>query len=438
MTAKSLAILAGVAGVIAVGAYLVATSRSGGVSSEATGGGALVFPDLAGKGDSVTAISVRTGGQETLVHKLDKGAWGISSRDDYPADVEKIRKIVQDLAQAKIAEAKTSKPELYERLGVQDADAKDSKSTLLTLKAGDAPVASIIIGNTPATRGDNPMAAPLPGVFARKAGDAQAVLLDKAIELPTGAAGWMKTDVLSLDGQRVNSAVFKQSAEPGGESKDGQPPSGPKPEEMFTLVKDRPSDPGFSVASMPAGRTLRTPTAPAPIATVLSYVTIDDAAAAKVVDGLTPVSVGTFKTFDGLVVESKLFVKDSKNWLTLAASYEAPPMPEVPAEATKDESKKEEGKPDEGKKDEIKPADPKVEAEKKYKETAEKVQKEVADLNARLKPWAFQIPDFKAKQIRTRLEDLLAPPVETPATGDAPGQPAAPQPSTPLIFPQPK
>lgn len=450
MTSKTLVILAGATIVIAGGAYLVSSSRSGGVASAVSGGNQALFPELEVKGDGVTAIRIRSGADETLVHKTDKG-WTIASRDDYPADLEKVRALVAALAGARIAETKTSKPDFYERLGVQDVDVVGSTATLVTLQGGDAPLASLIVGVAPTTRGDTPMPGPLPGVFARKAGDAQVVLLDKNIEVPKGAMGWIKTDVLALDGARVQSALYKHAAEPAGEAVNGQPAPAAKPEATLTLNKSVQGGSSFEVAEVPEGRALRSPTAPAPIATVLSYVTIEDAASAKVVEGLTPVSVGTFKTFDGLVVTAKLFVKDAKNWLTLAATYEAPPRPEVepeeetekpkpeesksegakPDETKRDETKRDETKKDETKKDETKP-DPKAEAERVYNETAAKVQKEVADLNARLGGWAFQIPDFKAKQLRTRVEDLLVElaPTEAaqPAGSDGSGSPGAPGP----------
>lgn len=454
MTSKTLIILAGAAAVVAAGAYVVSTGRSGGVSSAGVAGTALLFPELDAKGDSVTSITIRSGGNETLIRKLDKGRWGIASRDDYPAEVEKVQQLVQALAQAKVAETKTSKAELYDRLGVQDSDAAGSSSTLVILKAGETAVASLILGNAPTTRGDNPMQAPLPGVFARRAGEAQAVLLDKNIEAPKEPIGWMKTDVLSLEGQRVKSAVLRQAASAEKPGKDGEPPTPAQAAETLTLVKEKPDAPGFTVAGIPEGRMLRTPTAPAPIATVLSYVTIEDAAAAKVVEGLTPATDAEFRTFDGLVIAAKLYKKDAEHWLTLGASYEAPPKPEVPADAAGGDAKAdaEEASSTEGKSTEATSAevtsteakpteakpDPKAEAEKAYAETATRVQKEAADLNARLSAWAYRIPDFKARQIGTRLEELLVPVETTPAPAGAPAGTPPDAPAQPLIFPRPE
>lgn len=405
MTSKTLVILAGSALLIGIGAYVVTSGRSGGVGTALSGGKTLMFPELAARGDGVTSITVRTGAEEVVVQKAEQagggGAWVLASRGGYPADLEKVRNLVEALSQVKIAETKTSKPESYGRLGVQDVDAPGSGSTLVTLKAGPEVAASMIVGLTPTTRGDVPMQQALPGVFARKAGEAQAVLLEKNIEVPKGVTGWMKSDILALEAQRVRSAVLVQAAEAvaSGAAADA-------PEETLKLSKQAPEDANFEVEAIPAGRALRSPNAPGPIATVLSYVTIEDAAPISTVEGLTPVSKGTFKTFDGVVIETRLFTRDGKAWLTLAASYEAPPMPEVPTAPEAAEGPE--------------PADPKAEAEKRYQETAERAQKEVQDLQAKLSAWAFQLPDFKAKQMRTRVEDLLAPAAaEQPAPGGA-------------------
>ncbi|HHQ14350.1 MAG TPA: hypothetical protein ENK16_04935, partial [Chromatiales bacterium] len=87
----------------------------------ATGQGQLLLPELAGKLNDIDRLVVTAAGNKRLA-TLVKGPerWIVEDADGYPANVGRIRRNLIELAEARIVETKTAKPEFYDRLGVQD------------------------------------------------------------------------------------------------------------------------------------------------------------------------------------------------------------------------------------------------------------------------------------------------------------------------------
>ena len=69
----------------------------------------------------------------------------MSERDNYPADEGKVRKLLIAIADAKVLEEKTSKPESYATLGVEDTKAAGATSLRIDLVGAPKPV-SLIAG----------------------------------------------------------------------------------------------------------------------------------------------------------------------------------------------------------------------------------------------------------------------------------------------------
>ena len=83
--------------------------------------GQLLLPDLKARLNDIDKIVVRTGGNKTIATLArQKDGWVLVERGSYPADVGKIRKDLIALAEAKVLEEKTSNPEFYNQLGVDD------------------------------------------------------------------------------------------------------------------------------------------------------------------------------------------------------------------------------------------------------------------------------------------------------------------------------
>src|SRR5689334_8684489 len=117
MRAKSIFILTGVA-VLALGlAVFVALSQPRVISSDQAG--EVMFPSLAGAVEGLKTVVIRhKGGSISL--DWDGKAWRYREKANYPADREKVTNLVVSVARLTKLEPKTSQPDRYARLDLQE------------------------------------------------------------------------------------------------------------------------------------------------------------------------------------------------------------------------------------------------------------------------------------------------------------------------------
>jgi hypothetical protein len=136
------------------------------------------------------------------------------------------------------------------------------------------------------------------------------------------------------------------------------PASGPS----YNLSRDSKDQPDFKLLDMPAGRSLSFEGAPDGVASAIIGFTFDDVAKADQFDvSKAPQSVT--HTFDGLDITVKIAAKDKDHWALLSAAGSNP-----------------------------------------------MTQAEAAMINARLKDWAFKLPEMRTEQFVATRETLLKPP----------------------------
>ncbi|MCH7615865.1 MAG: DUF4340 domain-containing protein, partial [Nitrospinae bacterium] len=129
--------------------------------------GQPVFPGLMSKINEVSELVVNVQ-SETMTIVRDGESWNVKEKDNYPANMGKIREVLIGLGELKILEAKTKKPELYEKLGLENVEAEGSISTGVTLKdSAGTTLAEVIIGKQRPSKG-NPNQ---DEVYVRKVGD---------------------------------------------------------------------------------------------------------------------------------------------------------------------------------------------------------------------------------------------------------------------------
>jgi hypothetical protein len=406
MNSKSLGVLTIVTAVVAVLAYWAVRDQSpktagatksaesaktgaGEAKSPAAGATGKMLPVLDSKVNEAAEISVRSKDNEVTLKKSGT-SWVIVSKSGYPAQFDKIKDALVGLAELTIVDSKTSKPDNYEYLGVTDLDAKnvkDVRSRLVTVKdASGQALASVIVGDTAPGRGTGLEAGS--HVYVRRTGEAQTYEAKSRIDvrstLDPDPMSWLTREVNGLTSDRVKSVTVSRE---GGDK--------------IVIFKDKKEEPDYKLANMPAGRELKYAGALAPVATASGLVNFDDVAkVADVAQGGTPVGTAEYTTWDGLVLTAETSTKDGKSWVTFAARYDEPDP--VPSDQPPPEKK---------------------EGEK----TAADLKKEADELNAKLGSWAFSVPEYKAKQIVTTLDELLKPEEKKPETPAAPA--AADEPS---------
>src|SRR5690606_9615303 len=159
----------------------------------------VLFPGLEARLNEVERVRVEGRGRGVTIERRD-GTWVVKEADGYPALVNRVRQTLVGLAQLRIIEPKTSNPDFFKRLGVEDPKADGSNSVLLTLeyKAGSK-VATLVVGN------DRRSAAPGtgPGLYVREPDSTQSLLVEGSLELSVDAFNWFERDLFDIRSDRV-------------------------------------------------------------------------------------------------------------------------------------------------------------------------------------------------------------------------------------------
>jgi Domain of unknown function (DUF4340) len=249
--------------------------------------GMPLIPALAGELDSVTALTVRKGGTAPVVtvHKVD-GQWVLAERDDYPADVAKLRKLLLTLGDAKIVEQKTSSPANFSIIGVEDPTQPGAMGAQVTVAARDREH-SVIVGK-PAG----------PGYFARRGGENQSYLVEPPLSLETEPRNWIDSRLIDVPTKSIQNVEIKPATGAG-----------------YIVRRLKPDEDGFGLERTPAGRKALDARALAPSATLLSGLNAEDVAAASGMDfsnatrAIITLSGGDVITLDGMPVGEKHWIK---------------------------------------------------------------------------------------------------------------------------------
>jgi hypothetical protein len=310
----------------------------------------LLFPGLKAELNDVSEILVRGPGNQTVATLRRSDARWIVAERNYPADLGLIRANLLALAGARLVEEKTSTPELYDRLGVQDIALATARGLQLELSGTPTPV-RLIIGEAAGGSGDMS--------YVRRTGEAQSWLVSGRFTPGKTTGEWLDRQLLDIPATRIQALSITQPGLP-----------------TLRLAKSARGEADFSVADIPAGRELSYPGMGNSLGGLLSGLQLDDVHGREVLgaDPGKPV-VARFACFDGLVIEASAWrTRDGTRLSFLAA-------------ADKAQAERHAG-----------PDAPNFAA----------VRAEAEAINGRLAGWIYTLPGYKTEQFTRRLQDLLA------------------------------
>lgn len=431
MNPKTLLILAGVTVVVGVGAYFASRTPAPQLPGKSVADSAPFLPELRTELAKVTAIEIKDATKTVNLRRTDpKAAWTVAEKDGFPIG-DKIQPLLAALTDMKVVEPKTSKPELFGLLGVDEVSKPGSTAKLITLKDGSRTVASVLIGNSAEPGdpsfggGDNSR------VFARKSGENQAYLVTGPVGADTEPMNWIDPMVLEVDRNSIKSVSVTRHDDPAFVAGD------PLKTNVLETFRDSEKDLNFKVRNMPAGRELNTESEADKPTTAIGYLSIVDVKPRAAIDFEKSETAGPvapaggkaafarattrYAKFDGMVITARVTKQNGQSWVALNAEYDEKERPAPPA------------KPADEKIDPLKPAPTPAEPR-----SPEDVKKDVEAFNAKHGPWAYAVQDFIAGQFSTRLEDLLKPPPPPTTVGP---EPAGPQPATQdesILIPNPE
>ena len=381
------------------------------------GAGGFALPELGTHAGEVAQITVKRAPMEFNIRK-DGDDWKVVEKAGYPAKMDAIRSALVGLAQLKLEEPKTTRPDQYAKLGVDDpvapppdsADKAVPQSVLVTLRDGAGKdLGSIILGN-PKYGGQGVLGSnTAQGVYVRKPGDAQSWLASGQVELPHEPIGWLEPKFADVKRDRIKSVVVTHLSGAGVS--------------MVAVGRERQADP-FVVKDIPAGRELKDPGVGESIAATLTGLSFQDVAGANVLDragvDVKPGPTIVLRTFDGLVVTASSTTKDAKAWWRLIASADDAIVAGLPLAAAVNAAPADGAKPGDPP---TPPTPPPPLSASPPVSTQEAIGKEVAELNGLWAGFAFAPVDWKVRSVNTTMLELLKEPA-------APATPGLPSPTS--------
>lgn len=293
--------LLGLLAVAAVAVVLAVASSIGGRSPQNDPLiGRLVLPGLGQELHEVARVTMVHGAQKvTLMRAGD--TWQVEEKGGWRADLQRVRRLLLGLAELRYVEPKTREPRLYSRLGVEDTDKPQSKSTLITVAAAKGKLlAEIIAGKSKYDElggGDD-------GLYLRKPGDVQSWLVRGSLDLTENTGDWLDKAVMDVPAAAIKEAEFTAA--------DGA---------KVTIERDAAGGKFRLVNPVAKGKKLKSEDALEEPAGALASLELADVqpATAFAFPG-TGVAHARFATFDGLTLTLDIADEGKTSWVRIAAA----------------------------------------------------------------------------------------------------------------------
>ena len=339
--------------------------------------GPPVFAGLKATINDVAEMRIATQSGTITVHREDD-SWRVKEKHEYPADLGKVREALIGLAELKTLEPKTRKPELYEKLGLQEVEAEGSLSTGVTLKdAAGNTLAGVIIGNDRPAGGNSGQKE----MFIRKPGDPQTWLAVGKFSVEKNPGEWLDKGLVRIETNRVRRLRVTHPDDT-----------------RLVLEKAKPAELDYHMVDLPEGLELQSQFTVNNVVSTIASLSLDDVNPRnKIPFDRQPVVTAAFETFDGLEGTVKLLQKDEKNYVQISAAFNADliwkPEPEQEADGQTEPKAQD-------KEASAKPEQPKISPEAEVKA-------EIQALNKKVAEWVYVIPQFRAEAILKTPQDLL-------------------------------
>ena len=363
-------LLATVTAAVAVEAVHMVRDQAADTAPEVTGGAPLV-PGLNEHINQVVALTVAGGrGSVTIARSgPDSDRWTVAEKANYPAALDQVRRVILGVDAAKTLEPRTSRPDQYSKLQVDEAGAVH-----VTLRTADGQaVPTLLVGKAVVAASPEH---PVHQFYARRDGEAQSWLaVGQLPSLAIDPMQWVERSLPTVATARVMAVTVSRS---------GVVP--------LTISRSDAAQQTFTVADLPAGATAK-PLKVNELAAAAEFLAFEDVEAVDpAVQPEADSTVTTIRSFDGLVLTIRLDHRDGKSWARFSAALD-------PARVTKDATSP----------GGIDPA------------------QEVKDIQDRTAGWRYRLSDSAAKDLAPSLDDVIDKPAkaETPASAPA----SAPEPT---------
>ena len=266
---------------IAIGgvAYYFSTIQKDGL----IGANSYLVPGLSEKLNDVTKLTIHEEGNSLLAAiSKSENKWVVENRDGYEADIAVVRTVFNDIAEAKLIESKTSNPENYAKLGVEDITDANAQGVQFSIE-GLGESINIIAGKEGST-GKNSQ-------YIRRAGEKQSWLINKKLNLNQDVTKWLRKDILDIPPERIKNVKIQH------------------PDKSVITIENKGTEEyEFAlINSLPEGKKV-SESEVYQVANALSSLQITDVTSLDKINGeAAEPTITTFMTFDGLTITAKTF-----------------------------------------------------------------------------------------------------------------------------------
>lgn len=307
-----------------------------------------VFTALRADPDSATKVEVNSRFGSFSMVRAD-GKWTTPDRFNYRIDENDVRRLIVSISDMRYIERKTSLPERFERLEVDDVDGINAESAYVrvTNAAGDV-LAEAIIGRPSARFIDGSVS----GTYIREPGTTNVWLVSGIANVQTRLVPWLDRSIVSVPANTVARIELGSS------------------EGSLVLSREAPDSEDFTLTDAPEGRALNKKKVTA-ITRALADISLEDVNPRSELTLPEDAQTATVTNFDGVAVSVRLAKIDSKNWAAFSAAYTGDPSDASAA--------------------------------------AKAARASVDDINQRVRDWVYWLPSAAFESLTSKTEDVLEP-----------------------------
>ena len=378
--------------VAVVAAFAINRSRQ--PLSEFSNRATALVPALDDQVNEVNRLVLTTANTQKVVElaRGEKG-WVVQERGGYAADVGKLREYLLKLTDANLIEEKTANKDRYADLGVEAVSEASAKGVEVRVEGLGEPI-GFIAGTFNAQGG---------GTYVRRSDEAQSWLANGNLIPDRNPSDWVKKDLANIPAERIAEVIIT--------------PTQGKP---LRISRDATADASYTIADIPKGREPSSEFAANGLAGVLADLRIEDVAPTSEKAPPDNATRVRYQTFDGVIVEAKVWPVDDKRYATFSASLDgeraASHVAAELANAADESTAKREADTDaKAESPATEPAAEKAGTEARAEPARDREQRmaalqaEVDQLKAAFAGWSFVLPAHKAGNMIKTMDDLLKP-----------------------------
>lgn len=320
------------------------------------------FPALRANPDAVAKVALTTPeGSFTLVRETGD-RWSALERYGYAVDEDQVRALVVALADMRLIEAKTSLPERYGRLEVEDVGAADAKSRLLRLESADGEVLAEAIFGKQQHRLTGHQAA---GTYLRRPGEAQSWLASGAVAIDPTVVDWLDARIVDLAPAQIARIEIR-------------PDSGAE----YVVRRGAPDEP-LQFADLEEGEALKPDAGLDRLAAAFADLRFEDVKPRSELAWPEADQSATAVTFDGVELTVRLARIDDEPWAIIDARQVAAARPAPANTAAEEPANEAEG---------IEAVEIEDPAAAEEEGAAEPLPLTADEINQRVQSWAYKVP----------------------------------------------